>query len=68
MSVWTHSICIQCWIDKNPGHAPHHVYPAECDVCCFCGRETTDGIYVREDPNTTPCKGKHKGANDETKI
>lgn len=28
--------------------------------CCFCLRATESGIYVREDPETLPCKGKHE--------
>jgi hypothetical protein len=59
---WTHSMCSNCWNKRNPGQ------PAKVEVrspgairqvCCFCGEYHWSGIYVREDPAKTLCKGLH---------
>jgi len=63
MSRWTHSICEQCWVDKNPGREPHRVgwrqsrFNAQSELCCYCGREHKSGIFVREDPSSVACAG-----------
>jgi hypothetical protein len=66
---WTHSICDRCWVAENPGRIPHralHFNPfsrglgrAE-EICCFCGDKHTSGIYVRRNPDLTPCGGRHE--------
>ena len=47
---WTHSICPDCWNDKNPEREPIKFIEPEKETCCFCGEETTDGIYIRNNP------------------
>jgi len=56
---WTHSICLICWENNQPGREPVTVKCGK-EVCCFCGRDTEDGIYIREDPKELRCQGKHE--------
>lgn len=57
MSAWTHNICPTCWNARNPLRAAVLVEltGADFEVCCFCGRTTTSGIYLRHDPKTLAC-------------
>lgn len=57
-SKWTHPMCDQCWGERQPGRVPHRLVEdvREDEVCCFCGKETRSGIYVREDPALTTCE------------
>jgi hypothetical protein len=59
MSKWTHSICDDCWNQKNPGREAVRVRTLPLETCCFCLHDHVSGIYVRGDPTTTPCKGMH---------
>jgi hypothetical protein len=58
---WTHAICGECWIqtkwpDENGEfRGPVRVMDAPKETCCFCGRKTRVGIYVREDPAKLAC-------------
>lgn len=56
---WTHPICDKCWNKRHPNRPPYKVNFGTNEVCCFCQSTTNDGIYVREDPTTVPCKGVH---------
>jgi hypothetical protein len=50
---WTHNICQDCWAELHPDRQPHKlVAAAHEDICCFCGRVSIGGIYVREDPTS----------------
>ncbi len=62
MSQWTHSICYGCWLKKDPNSDPARLKQesAEVETCCYCGNETREGIYLRDNPNNTICKGEHK--------
>jgi hypothetical protein len=51
MSRWTHSICERCWLVREGLRPPLRLNLAESETCCFCGKPTQEGIYVREDPN-----------------
>ena len=67
-SKWTHNICKECWDKKNPNNRQaHRAIASESNVCCYCGQKNSDGIYLRDDPNTIPCKGV-TGAHDETQA
>lgn len=57
---WTHSICWTCWDNNHPGREPVKLKIKEIEVCCFCGREARDAIYIREDPKLLRCQGKHE--------
>lgn len=64
-SSWTHSICVPCWNELNPGRELH---PDDCvgsrrEVCCWCTQETQSGIYTRHNPadDALQCKGNHEG-------
>jgi hypothetical protein len=65
MSQWTHALCETCWNIANPERpylikSPLH---ALTEVCCRCGAETRDGIYVRGAPTDMPhCPGHQEGA------
>ena len=51
---WTQACCPECWDDRNPGRQPVVVKTREPEICCYCGGETSDGIFVRVDPSTVP--------------
>lgn len=57
-SAWTHSCCDRCYAARRPGQVPIRV-PAHMrglEMCCFCLRSTTSGIYYRADPQVTRCQ------------
>jgi hypothetical protein len=47
---WTHPICDECWTKRNPGRMPCRGLLVDVEKCCYCGKETKSGIYIREDP------------------
>jgi hypothetical protein len=53
MSKWTHSICTSCWNERNPDRPAITLADdfREIEVCCFCGENTRDGIYIRANPD-----------------
>ncbi len=53
MSRWTHAICAKCWAERNPEQPlrSEDAGQGPLEVCCFCGRSTDDGIYLRADPS-----------------
>ena len=55
---WTHAICGPCWKRREPNRDPVVLKDAATTVCCFCRELTSEGIFVREDPKKTLCKGK----------
>jgi hypothetical protein len=60
VSEWTHSQCDDCWDDRHPSpRTPVRTREKEQELCCFCGTPNISGIYVREDPLKTLCKGQH---------
>ena len=59
MSRWTHSFCAACWAELNPGREAVRVKDVAVETCCRCGRQSGAGIYVRHDPQTLPCGGRH---------
>ena len=50
MSDWTHAICDDCWDDRRPDTPAPRMTAGEIEHCCYCGRHTASGIYVRDDP------------------
>jgi len=53
-----HAICAPCWNALNPDRPARSTFilgPPE--VCCWCGRDTTHGIYLRADPEFLRCGG-----------
>lgn len=57
---WNHPMCDTCWNKKNAGAKPARIPAREIEVCCFCGRNTESGIYVRYNPQLLACKGEHE--------
>ena len=54
--TWTHTQCKDCWNAAHPeGRVAVRVRDAEPEACCFCGKPTTAGIYVRRDPRDLSC-------------
>lgn len=51
-SNWTHPMCDPCWLEYDPARGPVRLQESvrELETCCWCGRETRSGIYVRHDP------------------
>jgi hypothetical protein len=47
---WTHPICETCWKERNPNREPVTVKDDEVEKCCYCGKATSAGIYIRENP------------------
>jgi hypothetical protein len=62
MSRWTHAICDVCWVKREPGRQPFQIGAGlrEKEKCCFCGKPTWAGIYIRTDPESLLCQGFHK--------
>lgn len=60
---WTHPICDDCWTLRHPDRQAVRVVGTWGDVeqCCFCRHATRSGIYVRQDPTMSPCRGQHEG-------
>jgi hypothetical protein len=52
MSAWNHAICADCWDARNPDHLAGREVGGEIEHCCYCGRHTESGLYVRDDPAT----------------
>jgi hypothetical protein len=52
MSNWTHAICDDCWDERYPDRnkSPRRGM-GDLEMCCWCGKDTNSGIYIREDPN-----------------
>lgn len=61
MSPWTHALCQRCWDELNPNRRPAEVADARKETCCSCELPTRSGIYVRREPKTLRCGGKHDG-------
>lgn len=62
MANWTHPICQADWDRTHPDREPVRLRREHRDpeICCFCGKPTIDGIYVREDPGVlTNCSRAH---------
>ena len=60
MSRWNHNICIECWNKKYGTQLPYRLIDDSIkEVCCYCGSENTDAIYVRDDPKSVKCNGVH---------
>jgi len=57
---WTHAICESCWVAREGSRSPVTV-GENWEHCCFCGASTGGGIFVRADPMTGLCGGKHSG-------
>lgn len=56
---WIHNICSDCWTRQEGDRTPVTVIQTTADVCCWCGRHNSNGIYKRADPSKTPCEGVH---------
>jgi hypothetical protein len=62
MSQWTHNICYDCWLDREPESGePVRLLTRPLEICCYCGLKNRNGIYVRDNPKDEKliCKGKH---------
>ena len=61
MSKWTHNICDNCWDKRNSISIPVKIIEPDEEPCCFCGKLSKSGIFVRHDPTDKilSCKGQH---------
>ena len=48
---WTHAICDYCYVARGHVASPVRTTEPQREQCCDCGMPTTDGIYIRDDPN-----------------
>ena len=57
MAEWTHLMCADCWNSRHHGDERKAVEGAnsEPEPCCFCGKETTSGLYIRHDGRELEC-------------
>lgn len=62
MSRWNHSICSKCWEEKNPNRSAIAIEDPEVHTCCYCKKDTNEGIYVRDDAEALGCE--HADPND----
>ncbi len=52
-SKWTHTICMPCFMrvtGKTEAVTMTWDPTNDIEMCCWCGRETVSGIYLRADP------------------
>jgi len=54
---WNHYICELCWqlrckANNEPGRRPVQVKDYHERPCCYCGKPSTSGIFVRENPES----------------
>ena len=68
MSAWTHAICVECWNARHPDRKTTGRGVGAPLACCFCARETSDGIYVREDPANIHCGGLGAVHENRTRV
>jgi hypothetical protein len=54
MTRWTHAVCDECWLEKEPYTEPVRLREPRFDYCGFCARRTESGIYTRCDPAEVP--------------
>jgi hypothetical protein len=61
---WRHSVCDTCWVHMAadhgvPGRTPARVTNFKAELCCYCGKWTVSGIYVRANPAAVrlQCRG-----------
>lgn len=56
MSDGPQPICDICWREREGIRIPSRVKLPyrEHETCCWCGHDTTSGIYLRVDPATVP--------------
>lgn len=52
---WNHSMCYDCWRRERGLDIPVRVKEHDPEICCFCGRWTIEGIFVRKDPAKMTC-------------
>jgi hypothetical protein len=60
---WTQPCCEDCWVVREGARRPNRVTTEHRFVgvqCCFCGRITHSGIYVRVDPRSVPYPGEER--------
>lgn len=52
---WSHPICNECWWEREKREPImlRRMYRVRED-CCWCGKPTIAGIYLREDPTLVP--------------
>lgn len=59
---WTHLACENCWhILNGENRQPVRAVDPRGSYCCFCGAETTSGIYVRHHPKGLKCEAIPEG-------
>jgi len=54
MNDWTQPCCDKCWDTFYENLEPLRMEEIKLEHCCFCGRDTYSGIYVRIDPDVVP--------------
>ena len=62
MSWHAANICKECYVARYPDRIPHTVahYDADEENCCFCGKKTRAGIYVRANSVDLKCEHEKK--------
>jgi hypothetical protein len=53
---YRHAICLLCWDERVETRPPIPVSPPlDVEQCCYCGRDTTEGVYKRGPLRDAPC-------------
>lgn len=57
--ITIHTMCDACWNDRY-SRDPVRLPPGpDEERCCFCGKMTWSGVFVRHDPTQLPCREWH---------
>jgi hypothetical protein len=46
---WTQPCCMGCYFGKT-GRQPVRMTDGQLEICCYCGHDTVEGIFVRVNP------------------
>ncbi len=49
---WEHLQCPRCWLRESRLRRPHRLADSPRERCCYCGNDTTAGIWRRVRPGT----------------
>lgn len=67
-TAWTHAICAACWNAHRPAHPAVDQGTGDVELCCFCGKLTTSGLYVRHEPSQLSCAAPGRDTLREIRV
>lgn len=57
---WNQPVCDDDWEKRSPGREPYRLEDPDPEICCYCGKSTRSGIYVRIHPSEVPFPAREK--------